>query len=141
MLTADMKKIRLIIARSDLEIVMREIVHLECVEIIAPDELLKDSEICNLVKREIVTLDKFQTNYDNIILLGTRHTYLLTGWITARSEPELTARLSKYICAWEIESPEPDENVPVKLIWPKLFGFLYKGGGKPFNPLVSLIRN
>jgi len=50
-------------------------------------------------------------------LLGTDYSLVLTGWITAASEPNLKTMLSKYSCAWELSDPNPDEygNVPVLL--------------------------
>lgn len=143
MITAKMKRITLIIARSDFEIVLRGLMQLGCVEITSPDELLIDPELRTIVKREVYMLDKFHANLDSIVLLATQHTLLLTGWISARSEPELAAHLSKFICAWETEAPDPDEsqNVPVKLMLPKLFKVFHKGGGNLFNPLIGGVRN
>ncbi|MCL2044831.1 MAG: V-type ATP synthase subunit I [Oscillospiraceae bacterium] len=50
-------------------------------------------------------------------LLATDYSLLMTGWFTAKSEPDLLVLLSKYTCAWDITDPDPDEyaKVPVKL--------------------------
>ncbi|MCL2125214.1 MAG: V-type ATP synthase subunit I [Oscillospiraceae bacterium] len=50
-------------------------------------------------------------------LLGTRYSVVLTGWATARSEPQLAEMLGKYSCAWEFTDPTPEEyeKVPVLL--------------------------
>ena len=50
-------------------------------------------------------------------LLGTQYSLMLTGWIPAVSEPELTAKLSGFDCAWELEEPSKEEysKVPVSL--------------------------
>ena len=50
-------------------------------------------------------------------LLGTQYSLMLTGWVTAPSEPRLSDVLSKYICAWELSDPSPEEyaSVPVLL--------------------------
>ena len=50
-------------------------------------------------------------------LLGTQYSLFLTGWFVASSESELLVTLSKYICAWELSDPLPDEygSVPVEL--------------------------
>ena len=137
MMTVKMKKIRLIIVREDLQRVLTELIRLGCVEVTDPEDLLENPLMNSLVEREIVNLDSYNANLDSIALLGTHSTMLLAGWLPARSEPELAAQLSKYLCAWEILSPsfEEQEKIPVKLRLPKLFGLLYRGEGKPFNPI------
>jgi len=139
MITVKMNKIRLIVARTDFENVLHELILLGCVEITDPDEFWDNPELSGLAVRDVVTLDKFHASQDSIVILKTQYTALLTGWVAVRSEPSLTAQLSKFICAWEFEPPQPDghDNPPVKLRWPKLFGVFYKGGGKTFDPLRS----
>jgi V/A-type H+-transporting ATPase subunit I len=50
-------------------------------------------------------------------LVATSSSVTLLGWVTAPSEKSLSATLTKYVCAWELSDPEPDEfpNVPVQL--------------------------
>ena len=137
MLTEKMKKVKLIVTRDDFESVLQELLKLGCIEVTVPDEFLNNPELRDQVLRIVVELDDFQTNQSSITLLGTQYTFLLTGWITARSEPEFAEKLSNYVCAWELDTPSPDdpEDIPVKLRWPKIFGFFYTGNGKMFEPL------
>jgi len=133
-----MKRLKLLIARSDFENVLKVLIAAGCVEVTDPDDL-NDNDLEGNVTREITELDKYKANQDSITLLGTQRTLLLSGWIPAQSEQELTSLLSEYICAWEIEDPSPDEpeKIPVKLKGPKIFWLFYKGAGKPFTPLSS----
>jgi len=139
-LTEKMKRVKLIIARTDLENVLQVLLRLCCVEVTEPDESPVDKELENLLSRETIDLSQYNANLQSITLLGTQYTLLLSGWATARAEQELVSRLSKLICAWEIEDPSPDERdkVPLFLKWPKITGFFYKGAGKQFNPLTSV---
>jgi len=139
MITVKMNKIRLIAAHTDFENVLHELILLGCVEITDPDELFRNPELGGLTTREIVTLDRFNANRDSIAVHKTQYTVLLTGWIAVRSEVAFSEQMSKFICAWEFESPQPNErdSVPVKLRWPKLFKAFNKDGRKEFNPLRS----
>ncbi|MCL1827917.1 MAG: V-type ATP synthase subunit I [Oscillospiraceae bacterium] len=50
-------------------------------------------------------------------LLCTESSLLLSGWIPAREEKQLSELLSGYDCAWETEEPDPEKQAqtPVKL--------------------------
>lgn len=50
-------------------------------------------------------------------MIGSEHSVMLTGWVTAPQEEELSNVLSKFDCAWELEDPTPEEteSVPVCL--------------------------
>jgi len=139
MITVKMNKIRLIVACTDFENVLHELILLGCVEITDPDEFWDNPELNGLAVRDIVTLEKYHANQNSIAILRTQYTVLLTGWIAVRSEVALAMQMSKFICAWEFEPPQPDghDNVPVMLRWPKLFGVFYKDSGKTFDPLRS----
>jgi len=139
MMTVRMKRIRLVVGRADFENVLRELMSLACVEITEPDALPEGCQLQGQVKRVIVELSGFGANLDSIMLLGTQYTLVLTGWMAARSGPELAARMGNYVCAWEIVDPSPDESAaaPVKLRLPGLFGLFHRGGGKPFSPFQA----
>ena len=134
-----MKKLTLLIARKDFDNVLREIIHLGCVEVSEPDKLLEDPELASLVKRENFELDTYDTNRENLVLLGTHYTLLLTGWTPSQSEPNLTSILSNYICAWEFKdlSPGEKEIAPVRLCCPKFFRKFRLAGRKEFEPLAT----
>ena len=50
-------------------------------------------------------------------LVGTDNTFYLQGWIPAPSEELLIDILSGFTCAWETQTPDPEEyeEVPIKL--------------------------
>ena len=137
-MTAKMKKLRILIVRAELDAFIRALIELGCVEPSGVDELLEDPELTALVERETVDLEQYQANKEQLLLLGTEYTLLLTGWIPAPSESGLISMMSEFTCAWDILDPSPDERekIPVKLKWPKLYGKLYRGGGKLFSPLI-----
>jgi vacuolar-type H+-ATPase subunit I/STV1 len=138
-----MKKLTLLIARKDMENVLRELIHLGCVEVTEPDFLLDDPEFASLVKREDMDIGKYGANQDSLALLGTLYTHMLTGWMPARSEMEFASVLSGYICAWALEDPSPVEIeiAPVKLAYPQFFGKLRLAGRRPFAPLAGIRRS
>ena len=137
MVNIDMKRLRLLIIRDDIDSILRELILLGCVEVSEPDLKLDNPEIDKLVSRETVELNDYNTNQEKLALLGTTSTLLLSGWIPASSKPDLISRLTDHVCAWEIEDPSPDEleNVPVKLFCPGFFGKMRLGGRRPFTPL------
>lgn len=50
-------------------------------------------------------------------LVGTDNTFYLQGWIPAHAETKLADLLSTFTCAWETQTPAPEEyeEVPVQL--------------------------
>jgi len=138
-----MKKITLASTRGDFDKVIRVLLSLTCIEVFEPDALLpEDQELASVMAPEVFDLSKFNSNEENIVLLGTRNTLLLTGWLIGSSEEELIARLSEFVCAWDIESLSSDELeiAPVKLCCPWFFGKLRLCGAKPFMPLMERNR-
>jgi len=137
MAKTSMKKIMLLIARKDVESVMRELILFGYLEVSEPDSLLENPELAALVKHEIVDLDGSDANVSSVAMLGTRYTLLLTGWVPARYEPSLLIILSNYLCAWELDflSPEELDFAPVMQRWPKFLGKLRLAGRKQFTPL------
>jgi len=138
MLPAKMKKISIVITRRDAESVLREIMLLGCIEVSRPDELPCFAQISDSVSREVYRIDRLGANSGAIVLFGTHYTLMLTGWLPSRSEPLLISMLSKYVCAWEIEDPTPEELdfAPVRLAFPMFFGKLRGGGRRLFKPLA-----
>jgi len=143
--SARMKKISVAMARRDAESVVRDLVLLGCVEPSRPDELPGfaeagaevPDEVMREVTREVLKLSPFDANLGALVLFGTQHTLMLTGWLPSRSEQQLVSMLSEHTCAWEIEDPTPDEIdlAPVKLMLPGFLGKLRSGGRRLFAPL------
>ena len=135
-----MKKISLIVSRSDIVNVISELLYLECVEPIEPELTLDPPELTPLVKREVMELDAYGANKDSITLLATQYTYSLTGWLPAQSEYALASVLSGFTCSWVVEDPHPNdyENIPVLIKVPQLFGKLRSGGRRVFDPLTKI---
>lgn len=71
-------------------------------------------------------------------MLGTDYTVILSGWIPLKSEPELTQKLSQYLCAWEFADPAPGdmENVPALHKGTKFLGRLQNDTRRQFKPLT-----
>ena len=134
------KKISLIVSRSDIVNVISEILYLECVEPVEPELTLDPPELTSLVKREVMELDAYGANRDSITLLATQYTYSLIGWLPAQSEYALASVLSGFACSWVVEDPHPTdyENIPVLLKAPQLFGKLRSGGRRVFDPLTKI---
>lgn len=133
-----MMYIRLIVARKDFENILRGMIRLGCVEITKPYEDMKKLITSSHVEFETIDIAGYGANRDSITTLGTTYTLLLTGWITAKSEPEVAQLLLDHICSWEIVAPPPElmEAIPVKLKLPKFLSLFFIGGGKPFTPLA-----
>ena len=138
------KSIRLIVTRLEIERVIRDIIALGCVEFTEPDELTGDPEISALTTRVEIDLSRFNLEQegagpDTLVALGTQATLILTGWVSTRSVPELTARLGYYTCAWEIEDPSAEtlHDVPVILTAPGFFGKLRMKNQRLFTPLTT----
>jgi len=140
-----MKKISLVLTRREAESVIGELVLLGCVEPSRPDEMPSfaeagadvPAEVAREVTREVYKLSQFNANLSAMVLFGTQHTLMLTGWLPSRSEQELVSMLSEHACAWEIGYPTPDELdlAPVKLVLPGFLGKLRSGGRRLFAPL------
>ena len=133
-----MKKLSLVSSRGDIENILRELTNLGCVEISEPPDLIDNQDLASCFAREMIALDQFGANLDNIELYGTRHALLLSGWIPVRYEADLASRLNDHLCAWALEEPANDEiiNVPIDLCCPGIFGKLRRGGRKQFSPLA-----
>ena len=132
-----MKKLCLIIAHSDIVNVISELIDLECVEPIEPELTMDPPELTDLVKREVMELDDFESNKESLLLLATQYTYTLTGWMPAECEADLTAALSGFTCSWTIDDPFPYDydNIPVYIKYPQVFGKFRSGGRRVFEPL------
>jgi len=136
-----MKKLSIIIARQDTENVIRELIRLGCVELSEPDILAGHPELEDAVTFEKYGLEHLNANKDAVLLLGTRHTQMLTGWVPARFTPALQAKLEEFICAWEISdlTQEEAEAAPVKLLCPGFFKKQRLAGRRLFDPLCLCI--
>jgi len=134
------KKLTIIVAHSDIVNVLSEIIHLGCIEPITPDITLDPPELSDLVRREVMELEPYDANLDSIELLATQYTYILTGWLPVDFEPEVTAMLTGFTCAWEITDPGQHDHydVPMLLKYPQLFGKIRSGGRKIFEPLIKM---
>jgi len=132
-----MKKLNLIVSHSDIVNVISELIHLECVEPIEPELTLDPPELTDLVKREIIDLDVYEANKENLVLLTTQYTYTLVGWMPSEFEPELASILSGLTCSWSLEDPHPYDydSIPIFIKHPQLFGKLRSGGRRVFDPL------
>ena len=130
----------MIIFRADKDALFRELILLGCIDVSAPDKLLEGAELNALVDIETIELEQYRANREKLAAHGTDYTLLITGWLPSKSEPKLLDVLSKYVCAWDIQNPSPDEynDIPVKLKWPKIFGIFYRESGKPFSPLAAV---
>jgi len=133
------KKIRMIVSRADMDSVLREMISLGCIEVTEPDPLPDDMESASLITRETYTLDGLRTNREQLELLGTEYTLILTGWISSKTEPSLISILDNHTCAWEIENPSDNEpeTIPVILSFPGLFGGIRGKNRRLFDPLQS----
>jgi len=132
-----MKKLNLIVSHSDIVNVISELIILECVEPVEPELTLDPPELTDLVKREVMELDVYEANKENIVLLSTQYTYTLIGWMPAEFEQTLATVLSGLTCSWTIDDPMPYEYdyIPVYIKHPQLFGKLRSGGRRVFEPL------
>lgn len=70
-------------------------------------------------------------------MVGTDCTVILTGWLPAKAEYEVTQRLSQYLCAFEFTDPLPEEqeSVPALQKSTKLLSKLQNDNRRPFRPL------
>ena len=132
-----MKKINLIVSHSDIVNLISELIILECVEPVEPELTLDPPELTDLVKREVMDIDVYEANKDNIVLLSTQYTYTMMGWMPAEFEPQLISVLSGLVCSYTIDDPLPHEYdyIPVYIKHPQLFGKLRSGGRRVFEPL------
>ena len=132
-----MKKLSLIVSHSDIVNVISELILLECVEPIEPELTLDPPELTDLIRQEVMELDVYEANKDALPLLTTQYTYTIVAWMPSDHEPELTSVLSGFTCSWLIEEPLASENddVPVYIKHPQLFGKIRSGGRKVFEPL------
>jgi len=134
---AGMRKLCLIVSHTDLVNALSALIDLGCVEPIEPEVTLEPAELTSFVKREVLALDSYDANKENIVLLTTQYTYTLVGWIPADFESKLESALSEFICAWSYEDPLPHEidELPVYIKYPRVFGKLRSGVRKIFEPL------
>ena len=134
---AGMKRLSLIIAHSDIVNVISELIDLECVEPIEPELTLDPPELTDLLKREVMELEVYEANKENLVLLSTQYTYTLIGWIPDEFESDLASALSGFTCSWIVEDPFPYDydDIPVYMKYPQLFGKLRSGGRRVFEPL------
>ena len=133
-----LKKATLLFARSELDGILRDLIELGIIDVSEPMPVADDPELAGFLKDEVIDLGHCSASRSNITILGTVSSLYLTGWITAKSEKTLAEMASKYICAWEIEDPPPEEleNVPIRLRRPKFLHRFYKGPAKLFSPLT-----
>lgn len=134
---SSIKKLNLIVAHTDIVNVLSELIDLECVEPTEPDITLDPKELTDLLSREVMELEPYDANFDTITLLTTQYTYFFTGYVPIEFEEELNAKLSKFVCAWEIVSLSPvdADNAPFVLKYPQFFGKMRSGGRRIFTPL------
>ncbi|MDR2589545.1 MAG: hypothetical protein LBC71_00925 [Oscillospiraceae bacterium] len=134
-----MKKLNLIVTHSDIVSVLSELMYLECFEPLEPDVKLEPPELAELVTREVMELESYEANFDNIVVFTTQYTYILAGWVPDDFEHDLTIALSRFTCAWDLENPEPGNyDIPIIINYPWLFGKFRSGGRKVFEPLVKM---
>jgi len=140
---AKIKKLSIIAAREEIETILRELILLGCVEISDPASLLADREPAPGIIREKMALDHLNASQDNIELLGTQHTLMLSGWIAARSETSIKSKLDNCLCAWVTEDPTSEElqGAPAILYCPNIFGKFRRGCRRQFAPLAIKTRN
>jgi hypothetical protein len=133
-----MKRLRLLFARPDLESILNELMQLACVEISEPDDLPDCADYTSLCTREVIKLDNIGANRDELAMLGTQYTLLISGWVASSTVTALTTKLSNLLCAWELADPSPDEqnSIPVIQRCPRFFGKLRLRNRKPFAPLA-----
>jgi len=127
----------LIVARSEIDRFLKDLVLLGCLEVSDPDYPPEESSPAPFLRPVILDLDKLDANRDSMTLLGTEYTLILYGWLPARSENALVAMLAGYSCAWDIEELAPDDydSAPAVLSFPKLFGKFRLGGRRLLAPL------
>jgi len=132
-----MRKLSLIVSHLDIVNIISELIYLECLEPTEPIVTLDPPELTDLVRREVMDLEAYEANIDNIVLLATQYTYTIIGWVPSQFEPELSSVLSGFVCSWIFEDPPPDESedIPVFIKHPQLFGKLRSGGRRVFEPL------
>jgi len=137
MANTKVKMVRLIVARSEIDRFLKDLILLGCIEVFDPDYPPEEAVPAPFLRPVILDLDKLDANRDSLTLLGTEYTLILSGWLPARSEHALVTMLADYSCAWEIEAPTPEnrESAPVVLSFPKFFGKLRLGGRRLLNPL------
>ena len=133
-----MKKLTLIIARSEMDGVMQALVDLACVEILKPDAAAGGPELQEFAVPVEYDLGQLIANKKSIPLLETPHTYIISGWIPPGSVNELASLLQRFIASWEIETPSPDEAelAPVKLFFPAFLSKMRLAGRNRFDPLA-----
>jgi len=130
-----MKKINLIVSHSDIINIISELIYLECLEPIEPEVTLEPPELTDLLKREVIELDSYDANKEHLSVLSTQYTYTMVGWVPDEFENELSSVLSGFTCSWEYENPSDNDDIPVYIKHPQLFGKLRSGGRRVFEPL------
>ena len=89
-----MKKLNLLVSRSDKDSVLRELMLLGCVEVSEPDELLEDRDFADLVAREQTELELFRSEHVNLsrgLEVVNQYVPVKTGMFA--SKPDVTSDL------------------------------------------------
>ena len=84
-----MKKLKLLVSRSDRENVLRELMLLGCVEVSEPDEMLEDPDIANCVVRENAELERYRSEHASLargIEIINQYVPVKTGLFAMRPE-------------------------------------------------------
>jgi len=136
----NIRKLSLIVSRADMEIVLKNIIDMGALEATGFAEFTEGAQFAGQITRETMDLGAFGANKEQIELLGTEYTFILTGWISSKSEQALTAMLVDHTCAWEIEDPTPGEmaDAPVVLLFPKFLRGIRGKGRRLFSPLTAM---
>jgi len=134
------KKLSLIVSRADMEIVVKNLIEMNCLEVTFPAELPENAQFAGQITRESYGLGAYCANREQIPLIGTEYTFIITGWISAKSERDLTAMLDEHMCAWETGDPAPDElaGAPVILLFPRLLRGIRGKNRRLFSPLEAI---
>ena len=139
MIKQKLKKINIIILRSDKDRFLDELIKLGCIDVSTSDELLEDTELSTIADLESIELGQLETNKEKIAVRGTDYTLLLTGWISPKTAPSIETMLSGFVCAWDVRPPYPDEleKAPVKQGLQGILKVFNKNKNRPFSPLSS----
>ena len=130
------KKVGILFLRTDLDAILNDLISAEIIDVAEPS-LANAPELESSVTKEVINIEQYNANRDAITLLGTRHTFYMTGWIWVKSELEFVTLVSKYTCAWEVVDPTSEElsNAPIMLIRPQFLFGLYNGDRELFSLL------
>lgn len=131
------KKTNLLFARDEFNDIINDLISLEIMDIFELTIQADDENPDPQIKTEVIDITEYGANYDSLSLLATESTLYLTGWISAKSEVALITMISKYNCAWEIDTPTSEElkNAPIILARPKFLYRFYSNRRELFSPL------